>query len=123
MRSHLPRGIDQSEFMTTLHNPAERRRMDIWWVEPGGENAEHVAHDVAMAMASQGLPWYAKASDPKSALDLVERQRDCFVKFTKAALLAKYLGDEQLWRRYDASAEAEAIRIGRSVDRDSWWGV
>ena len=123
MRSHLVRGIDQSEFTTTLHNPAERCRMDVWWLEPSGVNAEQVARDVAMAMVSQGLPWYSKVSNAKSALELVEERHDCFVKFTKAALLAKYIGDEQKWRRYDALAESEARRIGRSVDRGSWFGI
>jgi len=123
MRSNLVRGIEQSEFTRTLRNPAEQRRTDIWWVEPLGGNADEVAHDIATAMLSQGLPWYAKTSNPKTALAMVEEQRDCFVKFAKAALLAKYIGDEQQWQRYDALAEAEARRIGRGLDRNSWFGA
>jgi hypothetical protein len=123
MRSHLVCGVDQAVLTSTLRNPAEQRRTDIWWVEPGGENAEQVADDIIASLVTDGLPWYEQASNPEVALDLVEGQHDCFVKFTKAALLAKYLGDEERWRKYDVLAETEARRIGRSLDRDSWFGA
>jgi hypothetical protein len=54
---------------------------------------------------------------------LVEKERDCFGKFTKAALLAHRIGDEARWRKYDALAEAEARRIGHDLDRSTWLGI
>jgi hypothetical protein len=117
------RGIDQAALTNNLPNPAEQRRTDIWWVEPGGENAEQVADDITASVVTDGLSWYAQVSDPQVALRLVEGQNDCFVKFTKAALLAKYVGDYDRWRKYDALADAEARRIGHNLDRNSWFGV
>jgi len=123
MRSHLVRRLDQAALMNTLQNHAERRRTDIWWVDPGGENAELVADDITTSLVSEGLPWYSQASNPEVALSMVEAEPDCFVKFTKAALLAKHLGDETRWQKYDVLADAEARRIGRRLDRNSWFGV
>jgi hypothetical protein len=123
MRDHLVRNVDQSSRMRRLWNSAERERTDIWWVQPDGENVDEVASDIANALRDHGLPWYARASDLESALGLVEAGHDCLVKFAKAALLARRLGDEDRWRRYDALAETEARRIGHSVDRDTWLGI
>lgn len=123
LRSHLDRRVDQSSRTRNLTNPQERKRKDIWWVDPDGANAEEVASDIATAVSEQALPWFAHASDLESALALVETMHDCFAKFTKAALLARRLGRDELWRKYDGLAEAEALRIGASADRGSWYGI
>lgn len=123
MRDHLVRGVDQSSRTRRLANSAERERADIWWVQPQGENVDEVANDIAKSLRDHGLPWYARASDLPSALGLVEAEHDCLVKFAKAALLAKRLGDHDRWRRYDSLAEAEARRIGHSLDRNTWLGT
>jgi hypothetical protein len=123
MRSHLACGVDQSSRTRRLANPAERERTDLWWVEPAGENAEEVADDIAASLRAEGLPWYARVTNLESALALVEKERDCFGKFTKAALLAHRIGDEARWRKYDALAEAEARRIGHELDRSTWLGI
>jgi hypothetical protein len=115
--------LDQSERTGALRKREEREREDVWWVDPGGENAEQVAADIASALATEGLPWYARHSEPEAVLDLVEAERDCFIKFARAALIAKYLGDVQRWQKYDALAECEARRIGRSLDRSTWDGI
>jgi hypothetical protein len=123
MRSGLSRGLDQSARIRVLHNPAERQRTDIWWVEADGSNADEVACDIAAAIVAQGLPWFAQASNLRSALAMVEAMRDSFIKFTMAALLAKQIGDTERWRTYDELAEAEARRIGQSIDRETWTGI
>jgi hypothetical protein len=123
MRSHVNCGLDQSGCTRGLSNPAEQRRTDIWWVEPDGGNAEEVAGDVAKSLVTEGLPWFERASKPESALEDVSRQHDSFIKFTKAALLAKYLGDAKRWEKYDALAEVEARRIGHSLDRNTWFAI
>jgi hypothetical protein len=120
MRSHVSCGLDQTRHTRSLSLRAERKRTDIWWVEPDGGNADQVASDIAKSLVAEGLPWYARASHPENALGMVEGERDCFSKFAKAALLAKYIGDEKRWRKYDALAEAEARRIGHSLDRNTW---
>jgi len=123
MRSHLDCGLDQSARTCTLQNAAERQRSDIWWVESDGQNADVVASDIAAALVKHGLPWFTQSSNLQSALATVESTHDCLVKFTKAALLAKRIGDHERWQKYDELAAAEARRIGHSLDRDTWSGV
>jgi hypothetical protein len=123
MRSHLDCGLDQSARARALRSPAERQRTDIWWVEPDGDHAGEVAQDIARSLRKHGLDWFKHVSDLPSALASVEATHDCFVKFSKAALLAKRIGDEDRWRKYDGLAEAEARRIGQSLDRATWCGV
>lgn len=122
MRTHLTTGIDQANRFG-LPNRADRERTDIWWVQPDGENCDQVAGDIAKSLRDDGLPWYARVSDLKNSLRLVEDEHDCFVKFAKLALLARRVGDDERWRKYDALAEAEARRIGHSLDRGTWLGV
>jgi hypothetical protein len=122
MRSQLECGISQAG-QTSLRNPAEQRRTDIWWVEPDAPNANDVAVDIAAAMVTQGFPWFARASDLSTALTMVEASHDCFNKYVKAALIAKQIGDQERWAHYDKLAEQEARRIGHSLDRESWFGI
>lgn len=121
MRSHLTCQVDQAPYASSLPSQ-ERDRTDLWWVEPDGSNAEQVARDMAASLREQGLPWYLESSHLQTALARTESERDCFIKFTKAALIAKHLGDTSTWRRYDALAEAEAKLIDYSLDRKTWMG-
>ena len=121
MRSHLECGLDQAQLVQRLRNPAERRRKDIWWVDPNGGNAEAVAKDVAASLSQNGFQWFSRISNLETALALVEREHDCFIKFVKAAFLARELSDTERWQKYDSLAETEAKRIGKSVDRNTWY--
>ncbi len=123
MRSHLDCSLDQGHRVRHFQKGAERDRTDLWWVEPDGSNADEVARSIGESVSGQALPWFDKASDLESALGMVEDMRDCFNKFTKATLIAKQLGDDARWKKYDALAEATARRIGNSVDRGDWHGV
>jgi hypothetical protein len=123
LRSHLVRSMDQSSRTRHLKSSPERKRTDIWWVQSEGENADEVAGDIATSLLREGLPWYARVSNLEDALELAEGEHDCFVKFVKVALLARRLGDHERWRKYDELAEAEARRIGHSLDRDTWLGI
>jgi hypothetical protein len=123
MRSHLQCDIDQSSWIQHLKNPAERRRKDIWWIQPDAENADQVAGDIAKSLITEGLPWFARASDLDLALEMADAQRDCFIKFVRVALIAKRLGYEERWKKYDALAENEARQIGHSLDRETWYGI
>lgn len=121
MRSHLDYGLDQSGRIGRLPDP-ERRRTDLWWVEPDGSNADEVASDIAVSLFDQGLAWYREHSDPGGALALMESARDCFFKFHTCAVLARFVGDDDRFRKYDELAEREARRMGRSLDRTTWVG-
>jgi hypothetical protein len=120
MRSHLECGCDQTHLVRSLRNPAERRRKDLWWVDPDGGDAENAAKDIAMSLVKEGFQWFSRISNLDTALALVEAEHDCFNKFVRAAFLARELGDTERWQRFDSLAEVEARRIGRSSDRSTW---
>lgn len=122
-RANLECGLDQDGPKGRLANPAERRRKDLWWIEPDGANTKAVASDIAISLHEFGLPWYSSNSNLASALAHLEGGRDCFVKFDRAALVARELGERDRWLKYAALAEAEANRIGRTVDRLARYGV
>lgn len=123
MRSHLERGIDQIALMKGILSENESNRKDVWWVDADGCNADEVAKDIAHSLSEEGLPWFNKVSDLEFSLAKVEETRDCFSKYTKAALLARRLSHGDKWRHYDLLAEKEAIRIGLSTDRSTWYGI
>src|SRR5215831_1069985 len=76
MRSHLECGLDQSQRVRSLSNPAERERRDIWWLEPDGSNAEDVASDIGLSFLKGGVPWFEHVTNLEAALALVEGERD-----------------------------------------------
>jgi hypothetical protein len=117
MRSQLTSSLDASARTQTLVNPLERKRRDIWWVESDGTNGDEVAADIASSLVSEGLPWFKRASDLPSALTMIEATHDSFVKFSTAAFIARQIGDEERWRKYEHLAETEARRIGQTFDR------
>jgi len=121
MRSELECGRDQTHLVQSLRNPAERRRKDLWWVDPDGGDAEEVAKDIAMSLFKNGFQWFSRISNLETALASVETRHDCFNKFAKAAFLARELGDTKRWQRFDSLAEAEARRIGVGLDRSTWY--
>ncbi len=120
MRTHLDCNVNQKEKLARLPNAAERRRIDIWWVEPDGENADEMAKDIRESLLEQGIPWFTQATNPVQALALIESEHDCFNKYVRAYFLAKEIGDEKRYRKYVSLAEAESKRIGESLDPKTW---
>lgn len=112
MRTHLETRIDQGGLTRKFPNPAERRRRDIWWVDPDGGNAYEVAQDIAGVFTARGLPWLDKHSDPRSALAEICTERDCYHKYYRVLHLARFVGDQAVERKYSALEEKERLRIG-----------
>lgn len=123
MRLRLERGLDQDESIGRLVNAAERRRKDLWWVEPDGGNCSAVAEDIAWSLREHGLSWFARYSNLPMALAKVERSHDCFIKFDTATFLAREIGDTDRWHRYAMLAETESNHIGRRINREARYGV
>lgn len=115
-RSHLERGLGQTDRLAALDRPVERARTDIWWVDRDGGNADEVAVDITSAFEEQALDWFATHSDLPTTLAEIEDGHDCFIKFDMAALLAREIGDQQKFRTYADRATKEAIRIGHQFD-------
>jgi hypothetical protein len=86
-RSHLERGLGQTDRLAALDRPVERARTDIWWVDRDGGNADEVAVDIAPVFEEQALDWFATHSDLPTTLAEIEDGHDCFIKFDMAALL------------------------------------
>lgn len=111
MRTHLERRIRQASLLRSLPNRAERKRRDVWWISPGGEEADDVAADIASVLLKRGLPWFDQASDLKSALREIERERDCLQKFFRAHHVARTLGDEERAEKFALLEAVERERI------------
>lgn len=123
MRSQLECRIDQTSLMDGILSDFESKRKDIWWVDPEDNNADEVAKDIAKSLAEQGLPWFKQMSDLEYSFSIVEKFHDSFHKYTLAAHLARMIGNDDKWRQYDSLAEKEAMRIGVSTDRSTWYGI
>jgi hypothetical protein len=117
VRSHLDCHLNQAARTRTLEAPPERTRTDLWWFDPEAGDADAIAADVKRSLLEDGLAWYSEVSDLRRAFSIIERMNDCLEKFTKAALLARRIGDDEARKKYDALAEAEARRIGVNLDR------
>ena len=107
----MPEGVSR------LNNPAERKRKDIWWLEPDGSNADEVAIDIAAGVVEIAVPWFREFSDLSHALSVVEAGRDCSNKFSLAYHLASKLERTDLAGKYKALADAGARRRGSGAIR------
>ena len=123
MRTQMECGLNQDEFVYQLVGVQERNRKDLWWIEPDGSNNLTVAKDIASSLKKNGLPWYSRYTDLTMALADIESGHDCFMKFDTAAFLARQIDDRERWDKYALLAEATAVRIGRSIDRKSRYGL
>jgi hypothetical protein len=94
-----------------LENEAERKRNDIWWIEPDGSNAEIMVRDLAESLKITGIPWFIDMSDLEKAFCVIEMERDCYAKFRLAMYLAKEIGNEEKFNKYRHCFEKEAKRI------------
>jgi hypothetical protein len=117
MRSHLERRTPLPEGVSRLSNSAERKRKNIWWLEPDGSNADEVANDIAAGVAEVAVPWFREFSDLSHSLSVIEAGRDCSNKFLLAYHLASKVERTDLAGKYKALADAEAGRRGIDATR------
>ncbi len=123
MRSHLEKSINQKSLEKTLLNKAERKRRDIWWIEVDGSNSIEVAKDIVNSFITKGIEWYNKCGDLESALQLVEQEDDCFVKYVRAAYIAKQGNNLLKYNKFRMLAEEEGKKIGAIPDREKWFAI
>jgi len=57
---------DQIAIRSQSMSPTERRRRDIWWVEPDGSNGEAVAEDIRRSILEYGVPLLQKPYNARS---------------------------------------------------------
>ncbi len=113
IRSHLNVSLDQERYQSQLSTPAERKRKDIWWLAPNGENAAEVVEDIARCFLAQGVDWFNAHSDLEKAFAEIERGHDCYIKFYQATYFARYLGNERKYEEYLKQLNQEGQRIGK----------
>lgn len=121
MRGHLERTLNQPERLPHLTKAAERKRKDLWWIDPKGNNVEEVAIDIASQLESVGPKWYVENSSLETAFHIVEKERDCFSKFVMAAHLAQQIGAADKYDSFKRLSEKEGKRIGIKPDTDTWF--
>jgi hypothetical protein len=116
LRSKLQRRKAGGRCSSTLRNPGERNRRDIWWLEPDGSDADEVAIEIAQLVTEDALPWYTRCTNLELAFADIETERDCLNKYVRAAYLAKRLKRTELAAKYAKLAKEEGERIGRPPD-------
>ncbi len=134
--------LNQSHYTKVLGNPADRKREDIWWVEPDGSNIEEVVNNIKDSFLSgkvkwfepyiedaslSGIEWFNRLSDVDYVLRIIEPQRDCYAKFYNATFFAKHLGYKDKFEEYKGELTEEAKRIGndshlKSIQKEMGWG-
>ncbi|NHM33577.1 hypothetical protein [Neobacillus terrae] len=91
LQKQLYCNLDQSIYTVSLDNPAEKKRNDIWWIDPDGSNIEEVINNIKQSFLSDGLVWFLKNTDLKTAFKEIESEHDSFNKFYKARYFAEHL--------------------------------
>lgn len=66
VRYGLDNIADQIAVRSPAMSPTERRRTDIWWVEPDGSNAETVVEDIRRSILEYGVPLLLKPYNARS---------------------------------------------------------
>lgn len=111
LQKQLYRSLDQFIYTDLLDNPAEKKRNDIWWVELDGSNIEEVINDIKQSFLNDGLVWFLKNSDLKTAFKEIESEHDSFNKFYKARYFAEQLNEDLKFEKYSHLLEQEQKRI------------
>ncbi len=99
-RSTLERRLNQNSYQSKLFTCPERKRRDIWWIDPSGENVVEVVDDITRTFSTQGLRWFNDHTDLKKAFSEIEHEHDCYIKYYRAAYLARHLGYEAKYQDY-----------------------
>jgi hypothetical protein len=111
LQKQLYRSLDQSIYTDSLDNPAEKNRNDIWWVEPDGSNIGEDINDIKQSFLRDGLVWFLKNSDLKTAFNEIESEHDSFNKFYKSRYFAEHLNEDLKFEKYSHLLEQEQKRI------------
>jgi hypothetical protein len=110
MRSHLSCALDQTALKARLDTEPEKRRSDIWWIEPDGSNVKEVIENIRDVYLTDGTRWFQQMSDLNYAFRQIEQGRDCWDKFHRATYFARRLGDKSKFEQYRTLWIAEAQR-------------
>lgn len=102
--------LDQDRYMSILSNAAERKRKDLWWIEPDGSNLEEVIEDVKHSFLTEGIDWFMENTDIKQAFRKIEEESNCLDKYFKAKYFAEYLSLDSKLEKYEMLLERERER-------------
>ncbi len=113
IRSPLLASLDQRRYQSQLLNSPERKRKDIWWIAPNGENVVQAVDDIVRSFLTRGVDWFNSHTVLTNAFAEIERGHDCYIKFYQAAYFAQFLGDERKSQEYFKRLDQERERIAR----------
>lgn len=111
LRGHVERTLDQSKYQSVLANPPERKRKDIWWIEPNGANLVEVVENLALCVAEQAFPWFERFSNLSVAFTEIEVENACYHKHRRAMYFARQLGEIEKAKRYEALFEEDRVNM------------
>lgn len=104
--------LDQTKYIKHLDNPAERKRTDIWWIEPDGSNVEQVITNITDVFLKKGLDLFKKYTDLEVAFRYIEEETTGYSGFHYAKYFAKFLNESDKFEKYNDLFIKEAKRIG-----------
>jgi hypothetical protein len=111
--------LDQSRYLSALDLPAERNRLDVWWIEPDGSNVAEVCENLALAFLDQAESWFKRFSNIPVVFAEIQAELTCFTRYKEARYFAEHLGEADKARTYQRLAEAERLRIEQLFTREN----
>lgn len=116
LQGELHSTLDQMKYMSSLSNPAEQKRKDLWWIEPDGSNIEEVIKNVKQSFLTDGIDWFRKNTDVEHAFLEIEKEHDCLAKYYKAKFFAAHLNLDSKFKEYDQLFRQEQKRLVGDLD-------
>lgn len=116
LQGELHSTLDQTQYMSSLSNPAEQKRKDLWWIEPDGSNIEEVIKNVKQSFLTDGIDWFRKNTDLEHAFLEIEKDHDCLAKYYKAKFFAAHLNLDSKFKEYDQLFRQEQKRLVGDLD-------
>lgn len=103
--------LNQSKYQSRLENLPERKRNDIWWIQPNGENLLEAIENLSLCVVEQGLPWFERFSDLPAAFAEIEGERACYNKHRRAMYFARQLELGEKAKQYETLFDADSAKM------------
>ena len=103
--------LDQDMYMSTLSNAAERKRKDLWWIEPDGSNLEEVIENVKRSFSAEGIDWFMENTNIDQAFHNIEKESSSLEKYYKAKYFSRYLNLDSKLAKYEVLFKREQKKI------------
>ena len=121
-RGRLRRSFSQPKYLSR----------EIWFIDPAGRYLEKAVHDVRIAIARVGVPWFGRLADPNEALRVLLEEDESMgelwgfgrnpspIRHYLAGYFALKLGENGLARQHLSEALASGCfkQVAERIERD-----